>query len=88
VTSVVPLTVSDLRIFLHLLAASVWVGGQLVLAGLVPVLRRGGPDVARAAARRFAALAWVAFGVLVATGVWNVVALDDRSTGPTGSPSW
>jgi putative copper export protein len=78
---VVPLTVSDIRIFLHLLAASVWVGGQLVLAGLVPVLRAGGPEVARAGARRFAALAWVAFGVLVATGVWNLVAIDDPFDG-------
>ena len=36
------------RLFLHVLAASIWVGGQLVLAGLVPTVRRfgEGPDQA------------------------------------------
>ena len=28
-------TVDTVRLFLHVLAASVWVGGQIVLAGLV-----------------------------------------------------
>jgi len=55
-----------IRLFLHVLAATIWVGGQLVLAALVPVLRKGG--VATEAARRFNQVAWVAFAVLVATG--------------------
>jgi len=63
------------RLFLHVLAATVWVGGQLTLAALVPVLRRFGAEVPRAAARRFNQVAWLAFGVLVVTGVWNVVAV-------------
>jgi putative copper export protein len=33
-------TLDSLRIFLHLLAAAVWVGGQIVLGGLVPKLRK------------------------------------------------
>jgi hypothetical protein len=45
-----------------------------VLAALVPVLRGSGGDTVRVAARRFNAVAWPAFAVLVATGVWNVVA--------------
>ena len=31
-----------IRLFLQVLAATIWVGGQLVLAALVPVLRRAG----------------------------------------------
>lgn len=76
------ITVDHLRIFLHVLAASVWVGGQLVLVGLLPTLRRLGDDAPAAVARAFARLAWPAFVVLVATGLWNLteVALDDRPT--------
>ena len=70
------ITGDDVRLFLHVLAATIWVGGQLTLAGLVPVLRPFGPDVTRAAARRFNVVAWSAFAVLVATGVWNLVAVD------------
>jgi putative copper export protein len=63
------------RLFLHVLAATVWVGGQLTLAALVPALRRMGPDLPRAAARRFNLVAWPAYGVLVITGIWNVLAV-------------
>ena len=63
------------RLFLHVLAATVWVGGQLTLAALVPVLRRQGPDVPRAAARRFNVVAWPAYGVLILTGIWNIAAV-------------
>ncbi|MEM9037892.1 MAG: hypothetical protein AAGA99_15910 [Actinomycetota bacterium] len=70
------------RVFIHVLAATVWVGGQLVLAGLVPVLRGIDTDAPRAAARRFNAVAWPAFAVLVATGIWNLFAIEvgDTST--------
>ncbi len=63
------------RLFLHVLAATIWVGGQLTLAALVPVLRRFGAEVPRAAARRFNQVAWTAFAVLVITGVWNIAAV-------------
>jgi putative copper export protein len=56
------------------LAATVWVGGQLVLAALVPVLRRFGADATGAAARRFNQVAWSAFVVLIITGIWNIAA--------------
>jgi putative copper export protein len=63
-----------IRMFLHVLAATVWVGGQITLAALVPVLRRLGAEIPRAAARRFNLIAWPAFAVLVATGIWNIAA--------------
>ena len=65
-----------IRLFLHVLAATVWVGGQLTLAGLVPGLRAISPDAPRTVARRFNAIAWPAYGVLVVTGIWNILALD------------
>ncbi len=75
-------SLATVRLFLHVLAACVWVGGQIVLAGLVPSLRAAGPDAPRAAARRFNRLAWPAFAVLVVTGVWNLLDVDvaDRSS--------
>jgi len=72
---VLPIEAADVRLFLHVLAAAIWVGGQLTLAGLVPVLRPFGPEATRAAARRFNVVAWSAFGVLVVTGVWNLSAI-------------
>jgi hypothetical protein len=63
------------RLFLHVLAASVWVGGQLVLGALVPTVRRFGDDAVRAVARAFNRIAWPAFAIAVVTGLWNVVAV-------------
>ena len=67
-----------IRLFLHVLAATIWVGGQLVLAALVPVLRRFGSDALGAAARRFNQVAWTAFGVLIVTGTWNIAAVSPQ----------
>lgn len=73
-----PVNVETLRLFLHVLAATVWVGGQITLAGLVPALRAAGTDVPKVAANAFNRLAWPAFGILVLTGIWNVVAEGDK----------
>lgn len=77
-----PITLDTVRLFLHVLAATIWVGGQLTLAGLLPGLRALGPDAPRTIARRFNRIAWPAYGVLVATGVWNLfeVSFGDRDT--------
>jgi putative copper export protein len=72
---VLPVSVDTLRLTLHVLAATVWVGGQVTLAGLVPGLRELGEDLPRTVARRFNRIAWPAFAVLVATGIWNLVEL-------------
>ena len=70
-----------IRLFLHVLAATIWVGGQLTLAALVPVLRRLGAEIPRAAARRFNQVAWPAFAVLVVTGIWNIAAVHTQISG-------
>lgn len=71
-----PVSLDTIRLFIHVLAAAVWVGGQLVLAGLVPVLREAGQDTVTAGAQRFAQIAWPAFGLTVVTGIWNILEVD------------
>lgn len=70
-----PIHAAAIRLFVHVLAATVWVGGQLTLAGLVPGARRLGQDAPRVLARRFNRIAWPAFAVLVVTGFWNISAV-------------
>lgn len=76
-----PVSWDTIRLFLHVLAATVWVGGQLTLAAVVPVLRRLGADIPRVAARRFNQVAWPAFAVLIVTGIWNMIAVRSQITG-------
>ena len=63
---------TTVRLFVHVLAAAVWVGGQLTIAGLLPTARALGDDAPRRVARAFNRFAWPAFAVLVITGVWNL----------------
>lgn len=73
-------SLETVRLWLHVFAATVWVGGQITLAGLVPGLRALSPDAPRLVARRFNRIAWPAFVVLVATGIWNLTAVHLGST--------
>ncbi len=67
-----------LSIWLHILAAAVWIGGMAALGLLlVPLLRQERfEDVARpllyASALRFRWIGWGALGVLVVTGLFQV----------------
>lgn len=70
------ITADHLRLFLHITAAAVWVGGQLTVVGLLPTLRGLGGDAPREVARRFSRVAWPAFAVLVVTGLWNLTEAD------------
>jgi len=63
------------RLTLHVLAATVWVGGQIVMTGLVGPGREIGSNAPKMLARAFARMAWPAFVLLVATGIWNVTAV-------------
>lgn len=69
-----------IRLFLHVFAASVWVGGQIVLGALVPRLRAVSPDALKAAARGFAIVAWPAYAIVILTGFWNLAEIDVANT--------
>jgi putative copper export protein len=69
-----------LRLFLHVLAASVWVGGQIALAGIVTGVRTVAPEATKTIARGFARVAWPAFAVVVLTGFWNLAEIDVANT--------
>ena len=73
-------TADTIRLFLHVLAAAVWVGGQFALAGIVPTLRREAPEATRVVARAFARVAWPAFALVVLTGLWNIAEVDVTNT--------
>ncbi len=76
-------SLDNIRLFLHVLAATVWVGGQIVLAGLVPRLRTFGPEATKTAANGFALVAWPAFVLAFVTGIWNMMVSDYSET-----PGW
>ena len=69
------------RLSLHVVAATVWVGGQIVMTGLVGPSRAFGADAPKMLARAFARMAWPAYVLLLATGVWNVTATHYSSQG-------
>lgn len=71
--------------WIHIVAAAVWVGGQITVAALVPALRKAGAttDHVRAAARRFGTVAWTAIGVSVLTGIVQLIRLDYPTRGNT-----
>ncbi len=71
---------TTVRLSLHVLAAAIWVGGQFVLGGLVPTVRGFGGDATLKVARVFGRLAWPAFAVLLATGVWNIASVGHHAT--------
>lgn len=67
--------VETVRLFLHVLAATVWVGGQITLLGLLPAARGVSDQAPTTLARAFALVAWPAYGLLIVTGLWNVAAV-------------
>ncbi|MFM1789830.1 MAG: hypothetical protein RLZZ526_157 [Actinomycetota bacterium] len=71
----------SLRLFLHILSASVWVGGQLGLGALVPRVRATNPEALKTLAHAFGSVAWPAFGVAFVTGIWNLMAVDPTAHG-------
>jgi putative copper export protein len=64
-------------LWLHLVSASVWVGGLVTLGALVAAVRREGVDrsVLQAMARMFSRVSWSAMGVAFLTGAWMSIDL-------------
>jgi len=78
------LSADTIRIFLHVMAVTVWLGGQIVMLALVPVLRSAGVEGLTAkGAQAFQKVAWPAFAIAFLTGIWNIMAVDmaDASSG-------
>jgi uncharacterized membrane protein len=79
-----------LSVWLHILAATVWIGGMFFLVlVVVPWLRRGDRAAAGAFLRetgeRFRTVGWLCFGILLVTGTYNLrvrgVKLSDFASG-------
>ena len=71
------LNLDTIRIFLHILAVTVWVGGQIVMMAIVPILKEAGVDGLPAkVAKGFQNIAWPALAVAIFTGFWNIFAID------------
>ena len=81
-TNSAALDLDAIRISLHLLAMAAWIGGQIIMMALLPVLREVDGMPAKAALV-FGRVAWPAFGLAVATGIWNIleVPMADVSSG-------
>ena len=69
-------TLNSLRTYLHILAVCVWLGGQVVLAGVVPKLRKSNPEALPNIAKGYAAIAWPAMILIIFTGAWGLAATD------------
>jgi putative copper export protein len=65
-------TLNSLRTYLHILAVCVWLGGQVVLAGVVPKMRRSNPEALTNIAKGYASIAWPAMILIVFTGAWGL----------------
>lgn len=65
----------SVRLFLHVIGATIWVGGQLVFAALVPVLKAKDAALPKLVAKQFNKIAWPAFALLILTGFWNMATL-------------
>ena len=75
----IQLTLDSLRTYLHILAVCVWLGGQVVLAGVVPKLRKTNPEVLSNIAKGYATIAWPAMILIVVTGAWGLAEIDSSN---------
>ena len=64
--------IDTIRIFLHLLGVTVWIGGQIVVGFLIPVVRKASGEITQRVARKFNQIAWPFLGLIVFTGIWGL----------------
>lgn len=65
----------QIALYIHIIGAAIWVGGLIVVAALVPAVRKVTDDrkVVRAIANRFGVVSWTALAIQVLTGGWMAV---------------
>jgi putative copper export protein len=73
---VINFSLDTVRTSLHILAVTVWLGGQIVMLGLLPTLRAIGGDAPKQVAAAFGRVAWPFFGLAVVTGIWNMFSVN------------
>ncbi len=74
-----PDLVTAIRLSLHILSATIFVGGQLTLAGLLGTIRTLGEGATKRVAQTFGRIQWPAYFILIITGFWNVAAMHTGS---------
>lgn len=73
-----------ISLWIHVIAAMVWLGGTIFLVIVVaPILRRlddrkAASDLVRRAGNRFRPIGWACFALLAATGIYNLSHLGVR----------
>jgi putative copper export protein len=60
-----------LVLWVHIVAACIWIGGQVTVAAIIPLLRDH-RELARRVGHRYEIVAWPAFAALIVTGLVNV----------------
>ena len=71
------LDLDTVRIFLHVLAVTVWVGGQIVMLAILPAVRSIDDKEIRASIpKAFQNIAWPAMALAIFTGIWNTFAIN------------
>lgn len=83
-----------LSVWIHILAATLWIGGLFfIVLVVVPWLRRGGEGAVdpgaflRDTGERFRSVGWLCFGLLFLTGVFNLWIRGVRLE-PLADPAW
>lgn len=71
------LNLDTIRIFIHILAVTVWVGGQIVMMAIMPILKEAGIEGLPAkVAQGFSNIAFPALAVAIFSGIWNIISID------------